>query len=115
MLAEHGLHRSTHPARAGDVLFFSSMALHASHLNAAGSADRWALICTYRNAAERDSSKVFPHARPVLRRGCDELGQKAAREHAASAAELAARYILPSSPVYHDAKRIQEAGQKKAH
>ena len=56
-------------ASAGDMLFFSSMALHASHRNVVGSADRWALISTYRNAAEPDLSKVFPHALPVLRRG----------------------------------------------
>jgi ectoine hydroxylase-related dioxygenase (phytanoyl-CoA dioxygenase family) len=36
-LAPYGLRRETHPAKAGDVLFFSSFTLHASHRNEPGS------------------------------------------------------------------------------
>ena len=54
------------------------------------------------------AGRVFPHPRPVLRRGCAALGREAARRHAAGPEALAARYILPSSPVYADAKRIFE-------
>ena len=94
-LAEHRLSRTTEPARAGDVLFFSSLALHASFHNTTGCADRWALISTYRDAATPDTSKVFPKPRPVLRRGCATLGLKAHVEHPTSEEELAARYIKP--------------------
>ena len=94
-LAEHRLSRTTEPARAGDVLFFSSLALHASFHNTSGCADRWALISTYRDAATPDTSKVFPKPRPVLRRGCATLGLKAHVEHPTSEEELAARYIKP--------------------
>ena len=110
-LAEHGLERSLEPAQAGDVLFFSSMALHASCRNVVGSADRWALISTYRDAARPDSSKVFPRPRPVLRHGCVELGAKAHAEHPTSAAELATRYIVPGTSVYDAAQKIQAAAQ----
>ena len=47
-------------ASAGDCLFFSSSLLHASHRNIQGSADRWALISTYRDASIPDASKVLP-------------------------------------------------------
>ena len=47
----------TAAAAAGDVLYFSSLLLHASHRNGAGSADRWALISTFRDAAVQDSSR----------------------------------------------------------
>lgn len=40
-------------APAGTVVIFHDLTLHASHPNTSG-ADRWALISTYRNAAEPD-------------------------------------------------------------
>lgn len=82
---------------------------HSSYRNSVGSADRWALISTYRDASSPDESKVFPNPRPVLRRDCVELGRKAHAEHPPDAAGLVARYILPSSAVYNDAKKVQDA------
>ena len=67
--------------------------LHSSYWNEPGSADRWALISTYRDARKPDPCKVFPKPRPVIRRGCVELGKKANAENPTSAEELAARYI----------------------
>jgi ectoine hydroxylase-related dioxygenase (phytanoyl-CoA dioxygenase family) len=99
-LAPRGLRRETHPAKAGDVLFFSSFTLHASHRNQPGSKDRWALITTYRDATVPDASRVFPRPRPALRRGCAALGLAAAVLHATPPAELATRYILPAAPEY---------------
>lgn len=109
-LKEHGLGRETHDAAAGDVLFFSSYTLHSSHRNQIGSADRWALISTYRDASTEDSSRVFLHPRPVLRGACSALGRKAASENPTPKAELTARYILPGSEVHEAAKMILRDG-----
>ena len=97
LLNEHGLRRETHRASAGDVLFFSSYVLHASHRNVVGSKDRWALIASYRDASADDACRVFPRPRAVLRRGCRALGRLAAASNRTSAEELAARYILPAA------------------
>ena len=104
------LQRSNEPASAGDCLFFSSSLLHASHRNVRGSADRWALISTYRDASTPDASKVFPAPRPVLRRGCPALGRKAHAEHPPDAVARAARYVLPGSP-YHSAAAAEPSAE----
>ena len=109
----HGAEAAARPpaaAPAGDCLFFSSSLLHASHRNVQGSADRWALISTYRDASTPDASKVFPAPRPVLRRGCPALGRKAHAEHPPDAVARAARYVLPGSP-YHSAAAAEPGAE----
>jgi hypothetical protein len=108
LLREHGLAREVHEARAGDLLFFSSYVLHSSFKNCEGSADRWALITSYRDASIPDACRVFPHPRPVLREGSAALGRKAAKENESSEEDLMRRYILPGSSVYDEAKKLMQ-------
>ena len=52
----------------GDAVLFHDLTLHASHPNAAGG-DRYALISTYRSAAEPDLSYDWAVAAEIVRRG----------------------------------------------
>jgi len=47
-----------------DAVFFSELAIHASHPNTSG-ADRWSLISTYRDASVKDDSTVWKIAMVV--------------------------------------------------
>lgn len=55
------------PAAPGDAIFFHDLTLHASLPNTAGR-DRWALISTYRSAAEPDLQYEWAVAAEVVRR-----------------------------------------------
>ena len=57
-----GLPIETVPVPRGAAIFFHDLALHASCPNLNGQ-DRWSIIPTYRNAAEKDSSTVWKTAR----------------------------------------------------
>ncbi len=56
-----------------DVVIFHDLLQHASHLNPAR-AERWALIPTYRCAAEVDSATIWKH--PFLASGRSVNGAK---------------------------------------
>jgi ectoine hydroxylase-related dioxygenase (phytanoyl-CoA dioxygenase family) len=56
-LPSQGLEIVPSPAKAGDVLFFSSYLLHASFLNT-NDQPRWALISSYRDSVTEDTCKV---------------------------------------------------------
>ena len=50
--------------KAGDVVFFHDLAVHASHDNTSGT-DRWSLIATYRSTAQADESTVWASSLPL--------------------------------------------------
>ncbi len=56
----------TLPCAVGDAILFHDLALHASHPNATGE-DRYALISTYRSAAEPDLEYAWAVAAEVVR------------------------------------------------
>ena len=56
----------TLPCAVGDAVLFHDLALHASHPNASGQ-DRYALISTYRSAAEPDLEYDWAVAAEVVR------------------------------------------------
>ncbi|MFN8442549.1 MAG: phytanoyl-CoA dioxygenase family protein [Caldilineaceae bacterium] len=56
-----GMPIATVPVPRGAGIFFHDLALHASCPNVNGQ-DRWSIIPTYRNAAEKDSSTVWQKA-----------------------------------------------------